>query len=549
MNKRILMIGLDGATFDVIDPLIEEGWMPNLAKLITKGASGRILSTIPPISGPAWVSLATGRKPETTSIYDFNYRKDKSYELQPVSSLDYAGRAVWDYLSKAGKKVGMLNYPMIIPPYKVNGFMSAGLWASEGGEYTFPLVLKQELNKAAGGRYELTVDYRKSRYNDTKLFLDDLQIVLAKKLCVATHLMKEKQWDFFWLVISETDWLQHIMWRHLDENHSLYEGQESRKFQQRFKKIWQMIDEAIGKFVDIAGDQSNIVICSDHGFGPNEEIFKLNVWLEREGYLVWQKRQSKAFSLAKRAAFTYCKAIAKGLRLDKLVPKLYRSYGRVTRNKLTEMPIDHIDMEKSIAFDPGHTIPFGGIYINDRLIDTPKGKQKISREIVEKLCDWGRKNNVKIETWQRSSSLVGQTNAGPDLIIGMNDWGCVLLKDQSKGEIFERKSYSTRHTGCHRIDGVFIGAGPDIKSCTVNEAYIYDIAPTILYLFNQPVPQSMDGQVLTSIINEESLDKNPVKFQSEVRDDKRTDTTSMPKEMTQQEKDIVQQQLKDLGYM
>jgi len=543
------MIGLDGATFDVINPLIEEGLMPNLAELIDKGASGSMLSTIPPISGPAWVSLATGMKPEKTSIYDFTYRKGNSYDLQPVSSLDYAGRAVWDHLGKAGRKVGILNYPMFIPPYEVNGFISAGLWASEDGEFTFPPALKQELNEAAGGKYELDVDYHKPRYEDTELFLDDIHRVLAKKLDAAKYFVKEKEWDFFWFVISETDWIQHIMWRHIDESHPLYEGKKSRMLHQKFKEFWRVIDEAIGEMSAIAGEQSNIVVFSDHGFGPNEEIFRLNVWLEREGYLVWKKKRSKAFSSAKGVVFTCCKSAAKAVKLNKLTPGLYNHYGRKTRGRLIERAIDQIDIEKSVAFDPGHTIPFGGIYINDQLIKDPRKRDELGREIAGKLRNWGNLNNVKVETWQKCDSPVTEAGTGPDVLVGINDWRCVLPKDRFNGEVFERKPYSSRHTGSHRMDGIFIGVGPDIQSCTIDKVHIYDIAPTILYLFNMPVPQHMDGNVLKSIVDEQYLTRNPVKHQSGDQDDGFSDSIDRTKELTQKEKDVIQQQLKDLGYM
>jgi predicted AlkP superfamily phosphohydrolase/phosphomutase len=548
MNRKILMIGLDGATFDVLNPLMEEGRMPNLSKLIAKGASGCMLSTVPPVSGPAWTSLATGMKPEKNSIYDFTYRKAKSYQFQPLSSLDYAGKSVWDYLSKAGKRVGILNYPMCVPPYKVNGFMSAGLGASQDSEFTFPTDLKQELNKVAGGEYELYVGYHDICYEDTELFLDDLQRVLAKKLRVATYLIREKQWDFFCVILSETDWLQHIMWRHLDKSHSLYEGNNSKKFHERFKKIWCMIDEAIGDFSAIVGEQSNIVIVSDHGFGPNDEIFKLNVWLEREGYLVWRKRRYEVFNRAKEATCTYCKTIARRIKLHKLAPRLYK-YGQITKNKLIENVIDQIDLEKSVAFDPGHTIPFGGIYINDRLIHTPQKKQELSREITEKLRNWGSKNDVNVDIWQRSNAPGDEASTGPDILVGIDGWQSVMLKDRLTGEVFERRPYSSRHTGSHRMDGIFIGVGPDIQSCRVNKVPVYNIAPTILYLFNIPIPQNIDGQVCKDIVTAEYLNRHPVKLQNDVRDGKSKDSISMPRGMTQQEKDVIQQKLKDLGYM
>lgn len=547
MNRKVLIIGLDGATFDVINPLIKEGRIPNLARLIERGASGQMLSTIPPISGPAWVSLATGMKPQRTAVYDFLNRRDNSYRLQGVTSADCAGRAIWDYLSIAGKRVGILNYPVCMPPYEVNGFMTAGFLASPNSEFTFPADLKQELNEAADGKYELAVDYHKICYEDTGLFLDDLQRVLAKKLRAATHLLKEKQWDFFWLILSETDWLQHIMWRHIDESHPLYEGQNSRKLYQRFKKLWGLIDEAIGEFCGIVGEKTNLVVLSDHGFGPNDEVFKLNVWLEHEGYLIWRKRQNKALNRIKATVCAFGKATAKRIKLHKLSPQLY-NWGRTTRVKLIESVIDQIDLERSIAFDPGHTMPFGGIYINDRLVDAPQKKDLI-KEIAQKLCSWGNVNNAKVEIWQRDNLPGDEANTGPDLLVGIDDWRCIMPKGHLNGEIFELRPYSSRHTGSHRMNGIFIAAGPDIKSGAIDKVSVYELAPTILYLFDEPIPPNMDGQVFKDIITAEYLANHPVKLQTKSKDYKCTDESGDVKGLTAEDEDNIQQQLKDLGYM
>lgn len=548
MKRRILIIGLDGATFDVINPLIEEGRMPNVAGLIAAGVSGCMLSTVPPISGPAWISLATGMKPERTSIYDFTYRKDESYQLHHITSADYAGRAVWDYLGNAGKRVGILNYPMFFPPYPVNGFITTGLGASDGDEFTCPAALKQDLNRAAGGKYELQVGYHNVRYENTELFLNDLQRVLVKKLRAATCLAKEKQWDFFWFVLSETDWLQHLMWQYLDHQRLDSNAQSRRGFRERFKELWGLIDQAIGELCAIVGPQTNIVVVSDHGFGPNKEVFKLNVWLEREGYLIWRRSKCRVFEDAKEAICRHGRAFARAIRLHRLAPGLY-GHGRVTKDKLIEKVIDQIDLDKSVAFDPGHTIPFGGIYINDQLVTSPRKREELSREIEEKLHDWADANKVGVETWRRSDSSAVRANTGPDVLVGIDDWGCVVLKEHLSGEVFERRPYSSRHTGSHRMNGIFVAAGPDIRRGTVETVHLYDIAPTILHLFNVPVPADMDGRVREDIISDDFLRAHPAGLPNETAGNKCRETTSRAREMTEQEKDFVQKQLKDLGYM
>jgi len=551
MERKILMVGLDGATFDVINPLIEEGIMPNIASLIEQGASGPMTSTIPPISGPAWLSLATGMKPDRTAIYDFSYKRGDSYRLQGITSADFQGRSVWDYLSAKEKRVGILNYPLCMPPYKVNGFLTAGIGTSSDRQFTFPAALKKELNDAAGGVYELYIPYHDARYNDTELFLSDLEKVLHKQVQVATHLLKNKHWDLFWLVISGTDWLQHIMWHHIDESHPLNQGDNSKKMHAMFKEIWGMIDRAIGGFKKIAGQGTNLVILSDHGFGPNDQVFKLNAWLEREGYLARRGRLSRTSHIAKNLIYSSARSIARGMKLNRFLSGLYET-GRKAKSALRSGPLGQIDLERSVAFDPGHTIPFGGIYINDNLIKSPVERQKLAIEIADKLRGWGEKNNVEFNIQSPNGSEDKILCNHPDLIVGVNNYRCVVLKDQFKGELFEERPFSPRHTGSHRMNGMFIAAGPDILPNRVEGVAVYDIAPTILYLFDEPIPMKMDGKVLESIVNPEYLVQHPIKRagdESAGKGGRQTGTISEAKKMTDEDKELLQKQLRDLGYM
>ena len=142
---KLLIIGLDGATWDVLMPLIEKKTLPTLEKLVKNGTYGVLESVVPfPVTGGAWLSLATGKTPGKTGIIDFLNRKDATHKLYPTSSSDFKGHSFWDYLSKANKKVGIFNYPMLFPPYKVNGFMVSGLGSSPDDDISYPPSLKKK---------------------------------------------------------------------------------------------------------------------------------------------------------------------------------------------------------------------------------------------------------------------------------------------------------------------------------------------------------------------------------------------------------------------
>jgi predicted AlkP superfamily phosphohydrolase/phosphomutase len=239
--------------------------------------------------------------------------------------------------------------------------------------------------------------------------------------------------------------------------------------------------------------------------------------------------------------------MAKTLKLHKLAPKLY-DVGRATKQKLVDKTIDHIDLEKSIAFDPGHTIPFGGIYINDRRVETDQKKNEIVQEIDRRLREFANDNNVKIDVWRKDDLPNAQSGTGPDLILGMDNWACVVLKDPLEGDVLERRPYSTRHTGSHRMDGMFIAVGPDIQTGRIDNLSLCDVAPTVLRLFDIPTPPDIDGCVREDILTPGFLSSHPVNVQDEVAQVS-AETAGQTRDMTQEEQDAIQQQLKDLGYM
>ena len=124
MPARVLVIGLDGATFDLIEPWKEE--LPNLAGLMEGGAWGRLRSTVPPVTFPAWTSLATGTNPGRHGIFDFTQRVPGAYRVEFVNATFRRQPSVWRHLSKAGRRVGVMGLPAAYPPEAVNGFFISG---------------------------------------------------------------------------------------------------------------------------------------------------------------------------------------------------------------------------------------------------------------------------------------------------------------------------------------------------------------------------------------------------------------------------------------
>ena len=151
-KRRVMVIGLDGATFDLIRPWIEDGTMPTLQRLVKDGASGVLTTTLPPISSSAWASFSTGKNPGKHGLVDFVHPRPNSYQISIVSPQQRASKAIWNLLTDAGRRVGIVGMPVTYPPEEVNGYMiSDFLTPIASDDYTYPPSLAQELEQAMGG--------------------------------------------------------------------------------------------------------------------------------------------------------------------------------------------------------------------------------------------------------------------------------------------------------------------------------------------------------------------------------------------------------------
>src|SRR6476659_3468261 len=132
MSNKLLVIGLDGASFDVLDKLIERQYLPNIAALIRGGARGNLETTFPPITAVAWSSFMTGKNPGKHGIFEFVRRDQHSKRELAVNASFRQGRAIWDLLGDAGKRVIVHNFPCTYPPHEINGLMIADFMTHRG---------------------------------------------------------------------------------------------------------------------------------------------------------------------------------------------------------------------------------------------------------------------------------------------------------------------------------------------------------------------------------------------------------------------------------
>jgi predicted AlkP superfamily phosphohydrolase/phosphomutase len=249
-EKRVFILGIDAATFDLIMPLIKQGELPTFGRLIKEGASGQLTSVIPPVTAPAWGSFATGKKPGKHGLFDFYYRQEDSYNIVPVNSGCLRSKPFWNILSGKGKRVVVINVPYTYPPDNVNGIMITGkLTPRHESNFTHPARLKHEIEQEVGGYcIDLNVGYAKGNED---AFIKDLYQMAESRVRTTLYLMKKYDWDVFTVVFTIIDEAMHWVWHYMDPKNQRYNAQEAERYRnvldQLYKKNGRSVEENIGK--------------------------------------------------------------------------------------------------------------------------------------------------------------------------------------------------------------------------------------------------------------------------------------------------------------
>ncbi|MGD2048236.1 MAG: alkaline phosphatase family protein, partial [Chloroflexota bacterium] len=302
MNK-VVVIGLDGAPFPLIQKWVNSGDLPNLAQITNRGSFGVLRSTIPVHSPTAWSTFITGLNPGKHGVYDFVRREPDSYRLRVTRSNQIAGASLWHLLSTNGRKVGIMNVPMTYPPEEVNGFLISGLGTPDYVSYTYPPSLSQELN-SAGYRVNKKFFYDPERIDE---WLEDLHQVSELRGKIACQLMRDKTWDFFMVVFRNTDEICHFFWRHMDSTHPEHDPGAPEKYKSAILDLYRRVDHWVGEIRKAAGNDTNIIVMSDHGAGPLYKDVFINEWLLANGWLKLKEEPPKRRlidSFSRRTGFT-----------------------------------------------------------------------------------------------------------------------------------------------------------------------------------------------------------------------------------------------------
>ncbi|MCP4426033.1 MAG: hypothetical protein GY803_16190 [Chloroflexi bacterium] len=550
IKRKAAVFGLDGITFDLLQPWLDEGRMPNLAKLLKEGADGRLRSTIPPVSASAWASFATGSNPGQHGLVDFTYPEANGYGIQVSNGRTRSAPALWEIVGQAGGQTGVVSLPMTYPPQPINGFMLCSfLTPSADSRYTYPNELQEEITEAAGP-FPLHMS-EKGRGSDPAKFVRACKQMEIDRARAVKHMLQNKPWDLFIYVMETTDNLQHEVWHLLDESHPLHDAQQAAEVLPDILDYYETVDRLLGELLALVPDDALVAVLSDHGFGPFHKFFHINNWLAANG---WLKFKRSPLSLLKRLAFklgvTPINALkwVTLLRLSGMRKNVKRGRGGGMLRRLF-LSFNDVDWTRTKAFSVGN---FGQVYLNVQG-KRPSGSvppaeyDKLREEIAQAALELrdpvdGRVVNQVYKreeifhgvSAERLPDLVLHTDRAKFVSFGHADFGSNKIIALSAGQ-----------TGHHHMVGVLGLRGPDVKQTTLEEASLMDLAPTILHYLGLPVPDHMDGQALTAAFTDEFNAANPVQIvPSDLTAGSGGDSAYGPEEEA-----LVMEKLRGMGYV
>ncbi|MDZ7673370.1 MAG: alkaline phosphatase family protein [Halanaerobiales bacterium] len=506
MTDRILTIGIDGGEMSLIDKWMENGELPNLKSIKENGATGPLRSTIPPITGAAWSSFQTGTNPGKHGAFNWFKRSEGEYNAEPVTALDIKEPTLWKVLNTFKKKVGLIGVPVTTPPEKVENFMIPGLLTTKNARVqSYPEDLIDHVKEIAPNFKFSPKEW--TRGYDVKDWIMEMEQDIKEKTELTKQLMIEKDWQFFMVHFMESDQVQHYLWHELD-------GEERYIF-----RIYKAIDDAIGELREFLDEDDTLFVMSDHGFGELKYNFHIDTWLLNEGYIELKKNFITQF---KKIFFKL------GLTKEALLPIGEYIYPPLRKLGLVETAVDlasnpflewlfisstNVNWKKSLAYTHSE---IGHVFLNVKDRD-PEGViekenyEQIRDEIIEKLKAFenpftGKK--IVTEVYKGEEIYHGNMSSNAPDIVFIPDDMSVLGKGAYQFLSNKNISKTQNQTGHHRMDGIFFAEGPEInKNSVVKGAHIMDLAPTILYLLDLPILDSMDGKVLDEILDEDFVEK------------------------------------------
>jgi predicted AlkP superfamily phosphohydrolase/phosphomutase len=532
----VMLVGLDGACWEVIDLLIERGELPTFARMKQEGAWGS-LECLPPLSPPSWTSLATGRAPETHGIVDWGVRTEAepssptpcalaSYRYIPINASMMTQPRLWDIASDAGRTVAVVNWLFTWPVKPVNGYMVADWTAQSRRQRYYPEQLGERLEPIletvrAEGTAESPARYAERDEEVRAAFLETERLLATSGYLLGA----ERPMNLFAAGFYFTNNMQHRYWHYLYPDYYGVEPEEAERYRDVIPRFHRMMDRFLEPYVD--NPRVTVVVFSDHGMTGLRDETPVHLDSDVGFRILWEQILDDAGLLVRRAGTVdwertsaYLKAYEdrSGICVNL---KGREETGVVPQDQFLSLRAALADSLRNVRLEGTGECVFVAVH-EGGCFDV---------EVTETMTlPWGRHRSL-----QESGVVL---------------WG----KRYPFSRFFRWKDRYAAHGEGLMIDGALAGRegilllhGPQInRGVKLEGARNVDFAPTVLYLLGLPAARDMDGDVLAAAIEPAALRQRPPRY---VPTHERPDTTATPAEATPTGREALLNRLRALGYL
>ena len=501
-----IILGLDGANWDLLSPWLESGKLPNIQSLRDNGTTADLESCLPPVTCPNWRCYSTGKNPGKLGVYWWEKIDAENRTLSTPTSKSFKSANYWDYLAADDISTGIFNLPMTYPPLPVeDGYLAAGGPGSEQDDYTNPTELELELNERG---YRLHPNSPITSQEDESV-ADDIVDLIDERLTTFQSLLDNRDVDVAHCTVFYINVLQHYFWR--DEPTA---------------RAWQVIDEHIGE-IRAQYPEVTLYLMSDHGCAEIDTMFYANRWLEEEGFLKTTVSSAtgvlERFEINKQRISKLADKLGARRLIATLAPEQIKQVvPEDDEGAKRDQKLSRINWEQSRAVASGQ----GLIYVLD-------GRKKTRERIVEKLSSL--QSSISGTPIAQSVRTREETYEGPyvseapeivfDQTPGIHTSGAI-----GANPVFEDIS----HWSAENVrTGLFLADGPDVIESAGDRISITDVAPTILHEHGSAIPTDIDGKPLELFDRQLPGERGPI----------------VPDFVDQRSGESVQNRLEDLGYL
>lgn len=502
----MIVLGLDGATLDLIEPWVEAGALPNLAALMEKGRTGLLRSTLPYVTPLAWPSIYTGTNPGKHGLLGFRKRLEGTYDWVLNSSADMMRPAIWDLVARSGLRACSMFVPFTFPARPTNVVTVTGAFGARRFEPR--TVHPEHLLRELAGRFDEEKLFALRQQPGVPLegVVERIVEGVDEQSRLMSHVLENGDFDFAFVVWHDTDRAAHLLWHHSDL--------PCPDVGSPMHRVYEAVDRGIGRLLETAGDDALVIVCSDHGTFPVRHRVNSHLWLEQQGWL--ELRKSPGITAVARAGAIW-RHIPEPIK-NKVSPRARTKLqnkvrtGLVKQNALVEWN------NTSVYPQPISAEAFFINRIGREPLGTvgPERIDGLTDELIAALAELSAPDGQRlVDTAYKGTDIYDGPYAklGPDVVA-----------DPVKGVMFvptnvgDEEMYAVpprpdfvngkpTSVGYHQRDGLYVFAGPGVQPGRGATASVMDITPTILRYLDLPTPRDLDGRALTDVFESLSAER------------------------------------------